>query len=184
MALVLNILVLLLEARGLWISISGRKWKILQYYTQLSNLTATASSLLFVLLGATAFVTMFRYLSTCMLIMTMLVTVCILVPMGGDPKKLLWSGNGIYHHILCPIISSASYILFEEHAGLAMIWLPVVLTLVYGLVMLYLNAKEIADGPYPFFRVKNQSVLVTIVWMLALIAFIALISAVVGIVAR
>ena len=183
MARILNILVLLLEARGLWLSISGRKWKILQYYTQLSNLAATASSLLFVLLGATAFVTTLRYLSTCMLIMTMLVTVCILVPMGGDPKKLLWSGNGIYHHILCPIISSASYILFEEHAGLAMI-LPVVLTLVYGLVMLYLNAKEIADGPYPFFRVKNQSVLATIVWMIALMAFIALISAVVGIVAR
>ena len=40
-------------------------------------------------IGQPYFVTMLRYLNTCMLVMTFLVTTCVLIPMGGDPKKLL-----------------------------------------------------------------------------------------------
>ena len=85
-ARILCIIVLLLEVRGLSLSIANRKWKILIFYTQLSNLAAAVSALLLVLLGEPAWVTALRYLSTCMLIMTFLVTACVLVPMGGDPK--------------------------------------------------------------------------------------------------
>ena len=81
-----------------------------------------------------------------MLVMTFFVTTCVLIPMGGDPKKLLWSGNGLYHHVLCPILSTISYVFAERHSG--MIWLPVIVTLVYGLVMLYLNGIRKVDGPY------------------------------------
>ena len=123
-----------------------------------------------------------RYLSTCMLVMTFLVTTCVLIPMGGDAKTLLWSGNGIYHHVLCPVISTASYVLFEQHSG--MIWLPVIVTLLYGLIMLYLNGIRKVDGPYPFFRVHNQSVLATVLWMIVLTAVITAISAGVTAVAR
>ena len=174
-ARILCIIVLLLEVRGLSLSIANRKWKILIFYTQLSNLAAAVSALLLVLLGEPAWVTALRYLSTCMLIMTFLVTACVLVPMGGDPKTLLWSGSGLYHHVLCPIISSASYIFAEQHSG--MIWLPVLVTLVYGLVMLYLNGIGKVDGPYPFFRVRHQSVGATVLWMIVLIAVMTGISA-------
>ncbi|MBR3236906.1 MAG: hypothetical protein IKF99_00555 [Oscillospiraceae bacterium] len=117
-----------------------------------------------------------------MLVMTFLVTTCVLIPMGGDAKTLLWSGNGIYHHVLCPVISTASYVLFEQHSG--MIWLPVIVTLLYGLIMLYLNGIRKVDGPYPFFRVHNQSVLATVLWMIVLTAVITAISAGVAAVAR
>ena len=117
-----------------------------------------------------------------MLVMTFLVTTCVLIPMGGDPKKLLWSGNGLYHHVLCPIISTASYVFAEQHSG--MIWLPVIVTLIYGLVMLYLNGIRKVDGPYPFFRVHNQSVAATVLWMVVLMAVMAGISAGVWAIAR
>ena len=182
LARILCVIVLLLEARGLSLSVSDRKWKILVFYTQLSNLAATVSALLLVILGQPTWVTVLRYVSTCMLVMTFLVTTCVLIPMGGDPKKLLWSGNGLYHHVLCPIISTVSYVFAERHSG--MIWLPVAITLVYGMVMLYLNGIRKVDGPYPFFRVHNQSVAATVLWMTALMAVMTGISAGVWALAR
>ncbi len=65
-----------------------------------------------------------------------------------------------------------------------MIWLPVVVTLVYGLVMLYLNGIRKVDGPYPFFRVHHQSVMATVLWMVVLMAVMAGISAGVWAIAR
>ena len=35
--------------------------------------------------------------------------------------------------------------------------LPVIVTLIYGIVMLYLNWIRKVDGPYPFFQVHQQS---------------------------
>lgn len=174
-ARVLNLIVLLLELQGLRLSISGRKWRILIFYTQLSNLLTTCASLLLVLFGSAPWVSVLRYVSVCMLVMTFLVTTCVLIPMGGDPKMLLWSGNGLYHHVLCPILSTVSYLLFESHASTAVVIAPVLVTLVYGLIMLWLNYERKVDGPYPFFRVRHQSVKATILWMIVLVAVISII---------
>ena len=159
---ILCLILLLLEARGLYLSISGRKWRILIYYTQLSNLVTTVSALLLVILGGQPWIAEMRYLSTCMLILTFIVTLFVLIPMGGDPKKLLFSGNGPYHHLLCPIIGTVSYIFFETHCDRRAVLLSFGVTLLYGLIMLTLNALRKVDGPYPFFRVHNQSVYTTL----------------------
>lgn len=119
-----------------------------------------------------------------MLVMTFVVTTCVLIPMGGDPKKLLWSGNGLHHHVLCPVISTASYILAENHVGSEMIWLPVLTTFIYGVIMLYLNGIRKVDGPYPFFRVHNQSIRATILWISALLIAMAGISILIWAIAR
>ena len=172
MAIAANILVILLELVGLCLSIGGRKWKIFAYYTQISNLIALCSSIAFLAFGENA--TWLRYLSSCMLTMTFLITAFVLVPMGGGLKKLMFSGNGLYHHTLCPVLSVLSYLLWEPHAS---IWLlPVAVTFLYGIIMLIMNAKEKFDGPYPFFRVHHLSVMATTLWMAALIGLITLIS--------
>ena len=172
MATVANIAVIVFEVLGLRISIGSRGWKILAFYTQLSNLVTLASSVTFLLLGAVA--APLRYLSSCMLTMTFLVTLLVLVPMGGRFEKLMLSGNGLYHHTLCPIISVASYVLWEPHGGS---WLaPAIITTAYGLVMLWLNYKRRYDGPYPFFRVHEQSKAATVMWVLVLVAAITAIS--------
>ena len=182
LARILCLVILLLEARGLSLSVSDRRWRVLVFYTQLSNLITTVSAMLLVVLGQPPWVTTLRYLSTCMLVMTFFVTTCVLIPMGGDPKKLLWSGNGLYHHVLCPILSTISYTFVERHSDI--IWLPVIITLIYGLIMLYLNGIRKVDGPYPFFRVHNQTALATVLWMVVLMAAMAGISAGVWAMAR
>ena len=55
LARILCVIVLLLEARGLSLSVSDRKWRILIFYTQLSNLVTTVSALLASLLHAQYF---------------------------------------------------------------------------------------------------------------------------------
>ena len=173
MAIAANLVLLILEMIGLTISIRRRKWGILAYYTQLSNLTALFSAAAFLLLGSRA--AGLRYLATCMLVMTFLVTLFVLVPMGGGFRKLMLSGNGLYHHTLCPLLSTASWLLWETPHRCP--WgVPVAVTVVYGLIMLYLNGTGRYDGPYPFFRVRHQSRAATVGWILVLIALISLIA--------
>lgn len=177
-ARVINLVLVALQVRGLMLSgVSERRWMLFAFYTQLSNLLAGAASLLLVVLGQPAWITVLRYLSVCMLVMTALVTVCVLVPMGGDPHWLLWSGNGIYHHVVIPVLSTLSYVFLEAHAPSWTLVLPVVVTLVYGLVLLWLNWRGVVDGPYPFFRVREQSPTATVLWVVVLLLAIAGIAA-------
>ena len=172
MAISANIIIIILELIGLSLSAKRRGWRIFVFYTQLSNMVSLLSSVCFLLAGEKA--AWLRYVSTCMLTMTFVVTLLILVPMGAGFKKMMLTGSGLYHHTLCPILSVASYLLWERHA---FSWLiPVVFTFLYGMVMLYLNGKGVVDGPYPFFRVRQQSAFATVVWMAALTGVITLIA--------
>ncbi len=165
-----------MEARGLYISISRRKWDIFIYYTQISNIVATIATVLLLVFGGVPAVTVIRYLGAVMLLMTAGVTVFVLIPLGGDPKSLLLKGNGIYHHTLCPILYLVLYIFTESHPGSAAALLPIAVTMIYGFIMLYLNYIGKVDGPYPFFRVRNQSVKATVIWFLVLLAVICILS--------
>ena len=179
-AIVLSILVVFLELAGLSISISDRKWLIFAFYTQISNIIACLSSMAFVLNPDAGWVAVFRFTSSCMLTMTFLVTAFVLVPMGGGFRKLMLSGNGLYHHTLCPAISVLCYIFLEPHIrSAAWIALPAAITLIYGLAMLTMNAKRKFDGPYPFFKVYQQTRTATVLWMLALMAVISGIAAII-----
>jgi len=175
---VMCLIILAFEARGLFLSISDRRWKVFAFYTQLSNIATAISALLVIVFGETEITILLRYLSSCMLIMTFIVTTCVLIPMGGDPKMLLFSGNGFYHHLIIPIVSVGSYLLLEQHVmNWTSIIIPTALTFVYGMVMLYVNYRGLFDGPYPFFRVNQQSVMATVLWMAVLTLAIAGISA-------
>lgn len=174
MSIAINIAVIILEIIGLRISTSERKWKIFAYYTQISNIITLISSFVLVAARSNELSAVLRYLSSCMLTMTFMITLFVLVPMGGGFRKLMLSGNGLYHHTLCPILSVTSYVMWEQHSSL---WiLPTVLTFIYGIIMLVMNGKGLFDGPYPFFRVRNQSKLATVVWMVVLIGIITAIS--------
>ena len=174
MRLFITILVIILEVIGLAISVRARKWKIFVFYTQLSNLAALFSSILCLVFGFNAVTSVFRYVSACMLVMTFLITLFVLVPMGGGFMKLMVHGNGLYHHTLCPILSVYSYLFLEPHCDLWIV--PVVLTMIYGLTMMYLNMIRRYDGPYPFFKVYKQSRAVSVFWIIALTLIISLIS--------
>ena len=112
-----------------------------------------------------------------MLIMTMLVTIFVLVPTIKNTQLLLWSRVGFTLHLLCPVLNIISYLFFEQHVPASTILLPPVLTLIYGLIMIYMNYKRKIRGPYPFFLVHDQSVRATILWIIALLILVASISA-------
>ena len=174
---IICLLIVILEVRGLYLSFEDRRWKILAYYTQLSNIAALLSAVPAVIFGETPFTVLLRYTSSCMLVMTFFVTTCILIFMGGNPKRLLFTGTGFYHHLLIPVLSVGSYLLLEAHVvSAAAIALPTALTCLYGTVMLIVNSRDVFDGPYPFFRVKKQSAFATVLWMIGLTCAIGLIS--------
>ena len=131
------------------------------------------SSFLLVILGQRNGVEAVRYLSVCMLVMTFFVTASILVPMSGKPKELLFSGSGLFHHLLIPIISTLTYLFIEHRAPFHWVWLPAVVTLVYGLIMLRLNYLDLVQGPYPFFMIKRNGVKATVIWMVALMIVVS-----------
>lgn len=191
MLLVCHLILIVLELAGFVISIGNRGAGILAYYTELSNLAAIISSVLLVAelimrkrAGSDqgngkyhAIVVNLRYLACCMLTMTFLVTVFYLVPITGDPVRMLFSGSQLYHHLLCPVGSTAAFILLEK-TGIRRkaVLTPVIITFVYGMIMIALNYADLYDGPYPFFQINRIGVFATILWITGLLAVIILIS--------
>ena len=146
------------------------------YYTQLSNVAAMLSAALLILFGPSAWITGFRYLSVCMLVMTCLVTIFVLQPLLHDSKMLLWSRTGFFLHLVCPFLNVISYLFFEDHAGRSAAFIPPAVTLLYGIIMLYMNYIGRVDGPYPFLRIRHQSKKATVLWVLVLLAVMGMIS--------
>ncbi len=181
MAIILNLIIVILEIIAFF---KGRKgFHIRQsflYYTLLSNLITLISSLLLVIFGPKDFVVVLRFLSVCMLIMTFFVTTFILVPVTKNPKGLLFSGSGLFHHLIIPVLSSVSYLVFEKRANIRWVWLPAAVTLAYGLIMLYLNYKKKVDGPYPFFMIERMGAKKVTIWMVCLMLMMSGISLVAG----
>ena len=181
MARILNFIVVILELIAFSkVRRCASLRKSLVYYTQISNLLTLLSSTLLVILGQKVYVEVFRFLSVSMLIMTFFVTVCILVPMTGNIKGLLFSGSGLFHHLLVPVLSVISYLFAEDRVSAAWIWLPVAVTLFYGLTMVYLNARGKVDGPYPFFRINRIGIKKTALWMVGLLIAVSILSGAAG----
>lgn len=181
MARILNLITVILELHSLRMTFKSRGLKKnFVFYTQLSNLMTLFSAVLLVIFGLKDWVEVLRYLGVCMMVMTFFVTAFILVPMSRKPKKLLFSGSGLFHHLIIPILTTFSYLAFEKRAPFSWIWLPGAVTLVYGLIMLYLNYIDRVVGPYPFFMVKKLGAKATVIWMIALLAAVTLFSGIVG----
>lgn len=182
MARLLNLIIVILEIIA-FAKVSKRGGGIkkgLTFYTIISNLIACAASVLLVIFGQRAVVEVLRFTATGMLAMTFFVTACILVPVTGRVKELLFSGSGLFHHLLIPVLSTVSYIFAEDRASILWLWVPVIVTLAYGLTMLYLNAAGKVDGPYPFFRVNKLGAVKTTAWMVVLIMAVSALSGAVG----
>ncbi|MBP5198977.1 MAG: hypothetical protein J6033_07990, partial [Lachnospiraceae bacterium] len=149
------------------------------YYTILSNAIAFVSSLFLVLLGQMFFVEVLRFLSTGMLLLTFVVTAFVLVPLTGNIKELLFSGAGLFHHLIVPVLSLISFLFAEDRVPTVWVILPLAVTLVYGIIMLYLNHSGKADGPYPFFKINEIGKKRTALWMVILMIVVGVLSAVI-----
>ena len=175
MARVTNLIIIILEIIAFSKSLKERDIKkSFVYYTQLSNLITLIASILLVVMGGKPFAMVLRYISVCMLVMTFLVTACILVPMSRNPRGLLFSGSGLFHHLIIPPFSTWSYMFLEKRVSIYWAVIPILFTLAYGLLMLYLNYIKKIEGPYPFFMIRSMGTKLTTIWMACLMVVISL----------
>ncbi|MBP5450103.1 MAG: hypothetical protein J6Y01_08335 [Spirochaetales bacterium] len=182
---IILIIILLCEAIGFRFSIRNRGWTLFAYYTQISNMLTAVSVIVMLIANITnrsvKWITGLRYGSTCMLLLTVTITLALIAPSGQVPLgQLLFSplDNGLYHHLICPILSIFSYIVCEDHIQHnSVILIPVCETLIYGIIMLTLNGLRIFVGPYPFLQVHDQSVFASIAWVIGILLLTMLLSA-------
>ena len=182
---IILIIILCCEIIALPFSIRNRGWTLFAYYTQISNILTSVSVIALLIANITnrhvKWITALRYCSACMLLLTMIITLIVIAPSGKvSLGQLLFSplDNGLYHHLICPILSIASYIMCEDHIQhKSVILIPVCCTLLYGMVMILLNGLRFFVGPYPFLQVHDQSVLATIGWVAGILLTTFLLSA-------
>ncbi len=164
----------------------SREWKssgawMLRFYTQSSNVLAmfvciicAACEVVCLIRGCALprWEQLIRYVSTCCLMVTMIVAACILVPMDRSQsfRGFMLEGALLYLHTLCPLVMFAGCLLHggapltAKHAMIA-----VVPTVVYGIITLVMNAKRIYSDPYFFFRIYRQPWYETVMWFVIII---------------
>jgi hypothetical protein len=183
-SIIINILIVIIELIALKISYAYDNRIMIEYYTIDSNLLALLSSIVYLFYifskSQKSNVTrILKYISTICLLITFLVVIFVLLPMlNFNFKTLLISGAMFPHHVLCPILSFITFVWFDDLGKFNKkdYCYPVIATLIYAFVLIILNLLTIVDGPYPFLRVYNQSILSSIIWFVLIIYICYLIS--------
>ncbi len=114
-----------------------------------------------------------KYMATSAVSLTFLVVVFILIPLAGWDSAVdkLFVEAKLYHHFLCPLLAFFSFIFFEKNPKLrfkdtAYALIP---TVIYAVVLTLLNIFKVVEGPYPYFKVYEQSVFMSCVWFVAIL---------------
>lgn len=171
--IMLLFLILILEGMGFFFSITDRGTEIFEYYTQISNILGVISIVLLIFdRKESAFTTVFRFTSVSMMILTLIIALFVLAPFATElTGKLVYliNSNGLYHHVLCPLLSLISYVFFEKHVRRKyVILIPLGISCVYAVTMIVLNYLNRAEGPYPFFQIDEIGFVKTLIWFIVL----------------
>ena len=164
-AFILNAIILIGEIIGFGYTLWTNHSIAIEYYTNDSNLLALVSSALFLIFYKSdkEWVRTLRHATTCCLTLTLLVVVFILGPMYHfDYKMLMFTSTFFVFHTLCPILSIISYVFYEKKSKNES--LGFILTLVYAVILIGCNIAGTVDGPYPFLKIREQSLYVTVLW--------------------
>ena len=175
--IIINIFIIILELYAVSRMIIREGVIDLEYYTVLSNILALFTCITY--LGFygknTDLINKLYFMVTCMMTLTFLIVFFVLVPMYNfDYYWLMCKGSNLMMHTLCPILMIISYT-FNNKKEVNK-YLPLIPTVIYGIIMLGFNITKTLDGPYPFLRVYNQSILMTILWIIILLIINYLIS--------
>lgn len=171
----LNVGIIILEIIALIICLNTFGSVDLVYYTIDSNIFLLISCILYLVYRnkLPRIVQLFKYSSTLSVLITFLVVVFVLLPMYNfNFNFLLWDGPNLYVHVLCPIIALISFVFFEKNNlentfknNLRAVYF----TIIYGIILIALNIEKIVVGPYPFLKVYEQSILMSLFWVILII---------------
>ena len=178
LSIIMNILVIIGGLLGVVIAIREHMTKdFFLYYTNLSNVFAMITSLLFIITinKNNKLINILRFLSTVCLTLTLLVVIFILTPML---KVNLFVGNYMpLYHLICPLLSLVSTLFFEEVDSKPIY--AIIPTSLYTIITIILNLLKIINGPYPFLKVNEQNIFISILWLIIILGLNYLIALVI-----
>lgn len=183
LSVALNLFVIAVEPIALPLSWSWGQEGIFFFYTEDSNIFA---ALVCAMVAAGQLVCIFtgkelprwlhtlKYIATCCLTMTLLTVIFVLGPMYEDGNGwyiMLCTSSMLYHHLLNPLAAIVSFVLLERTPRLprSTVKWALVPTVGYGAVLLWLNVQHVVDGPYPFFKIYEQSPAASVLWFAAIL---------------
>lgn len=161
-AFVLNLLIVMFSIVGAILSITKYEWRAFEFYTENSNYIGLITSGIFCVACLIAmlkkssiakWVHILRYIATVCLTLTLIVVLALLIPMMPSMvNELIFNGIGLYYHLICPLLSIVSFVFFERECEFNKkdIYLSLIPTIVYGVIVVLLNLFKIITGPYPF----------------------------------
>ena len=185
---IINVLIIIMELFAFLVCYKESGFACFEYYTQDSNLFLMLTSLLYVISLLICdkkiphFVSLLKYAATTSVVITFLTVVTILAPVMGGYKAMLLDGTMLIHHLICPIFSFITFVFFEKHNlnGLKDALISMIFTCLYGVVTVTLNVLKIMDGPYPFLKVYDQTILMSIFWLILMMGSSYLITVLIG----
>ena len=183
-SIILNVIIIIAELWALKLEYSYDNRIMIEYFTIDSNILALFSSIIYLIYilskkKISNFSKILKYVSTVCLSITFIIVMFVLLPMVHfNFRYLLLDGAMFYNHVLCPVLSVVTFLWFDEIGKYNKkdYYYPIIVTLVYAFVLIILNLLTIVDGPYPFLRVYNQSILSSIIWFTLIIYMCYLIS--------
>ncbi len=186
-SLFLNGLIIIVEVFALIVSFQVDKMVHIEYYTMDSNLLALLSSIIYVIYllrneKLSKFAKILKYISTVCLTITFIVVLVILLPMVNfNFNLILFDGTMFYHHVLCPVLAIITFIFYDDLGKYndKDVEYPMMVTLVYAFILIMLNLANIVDGPYPFLRVYENTIVGNIIWLVLILLIAYLISKIV-----
>lgn len=187
-AFIINILIIIMELFAFLVCYKESGFACFKYYTQDSNLFLMFTSLLYVISLLICdkkiphFVSLLKYAATTSVVITFLTVVTILAPVMGGYKAMLLDGTMLIHHLICPIFGFVTFVFFEKHNlnGLKDALISMIFTCLYGIIVVTLNVLKIMDGPYPFLKVYDQTILMSIFWLILMMGSSYLITVLIG----
>jgi hypothetical protein len=177
-SLALNIFIVITEIIGLTISLKAHGISSFKFYTEDSNIFALIACAIYAIYTAIClksgktvlpqWVRILKHAATLCLAITFVVVIFILSPMAGPGgyKTMLLYGSMLYHHLICPIAAIIAFIFFDFGPPLTkkQINIALIPTFIYSAIVLSLNIAKVMVGPYPFLRVYEQPVYMSIIW--------------------
>lgn len=169
LALGSNILLIVLASLGLYFSIVDKNAFL--YYSDNAGMFALSSSIIYVIVILTKkepnFLSLaLRYVSTTCLVLTLVGTFYVATTTGENYLDSFIKGSHLFNNLLCPIVSFASFALFEGDRRLnkkKTIWYALIPTVIYGIIMLVCNVTNTFTGPYSFMMINDNPVYLTVI---------------------
>jgi len=181
-AFIIQIILLVFEMAALGLCVSDGGIRNFKYYTVLSNVFTMLMSLCYIILylkmngqkgGLPQWLRRLRYMVTTCLALTFVIVITVLVPIGakdGLVDDLLYKGPQSFHHILCPFLSIISFCFFEEGELTNLdLMISLIPTVLYAIILTFLNLIKVVTGPYPFLEVYNQPFYMSIIWFIVIL---------------